>query len=99
MVVDEGISRVDPPREQGFLRSKHTWREALAAGDFAEIVLLVALSAHQSKLHGELFCAWVTRRVVRCSGCFGKVECCFEVTCWLYFWVCFSHFKVVLLQS
>ena len=32
------------------------------------------------------------------SGCFGKVECCFKVTCWLYFWVWFSHFKVVLLQ-
>jgi len=23
---------VDPPQEQGLLRSKHTWREALAAG-------------------------------------------------------------------
>ena len=56
---------MDPPRERGFLRSKHTWREALAAGDFVEIVLLVALSAHQSKLHGELFRAWVTRRVAR----------------------------------
>ena len=31
-------------------------------------------------------------------GCFGKVECCFEVTCWLYFLVWSSHFKVVLLQ-
>ena len=31
-------------------------------------------------------------------GCFGKVECCFEVTCWLYFWVWSSHFKVGLLQ-
>jgi len=47
-----GISRVDPPREQGLLRSKHIWREALAAGDLA----------------------------------------------WVYFWVCFSHFKVVLFQ-
>jgi len=35
------------------------------AGDFAEIVFLVALSAHQSKLHGELFPARVICRVAR----------------------------------
>ena len=76
---------MDPRRERGFLRSEHTWRVVLAAGDFAEIVLLVALSAHQSKLYGELFPARVICREVNVggigSGCFGKVECCFEVTC------------------
>jgi len=63
--VDEGISRVDPPRERGFLKSEHTWRVALATGDFAEIELRVALSSHQSKLQGESFPVRVICRVAR----------------------------------